>query len=50
LLDQLENWYDMYTDPDLDGRNSLVTGRGQIDMIKGGEKPFADDVIYFSER
>ena len=50
LLEQLENWYDMYTDPDLDGRNSLVTGRGQIDMIKGGEKPFADDVIYFSER
>jgi hypothetical protein len=24
-------------------------GRGQIDLIKGSDKPFANDIVYFHE-
>ena len=33
-------------DPDIDGRKNSVMGRGQIDLIKGSDKPFADDIVY----
>ena len=49
LWNQLEAWYDRYTDPTMDGRKNLVTGRGQIGLIKSSDKPFADDVVYFSQ-
>ena len=49
LLEQLESWYDKYTDPIVDGRKNSVMGRGQIGMIKDSDKPFADDVVYFNQ-
>ena len=49
LLEQLESWYDKYTDPSVDGRKNSVMGRGQIGMIKDSDKPFADDVVYFNQ-
>ena len=49
LLEQLESWYDKYTDPSVDGRENLVTGRGQIGLIQDSDKPFADDIVYFNQ-
>ena len=33
LRAEMEQWFDRYSDPPLDGRHQAVTGRGQIDRV-----------------
>ena len=49
---ELENWFTRYVDPRLDGAQSNVTGRGQIGLAGSAQydKPFADDLVFFSDR
>ena len=48
----LESWFKRYVDPRLDGAQSNVTGRGQIGLAGSAQydKPFADDLVFFSDR
>jgi arylsulfatase A-like enzyme len=51
LREELEGWFDRYVDPDMDGSKQKVMGRGQLGLV-GSEsypKPFADDLVFFSE-
>ena len=45
----LEEWYDRYVDPRMDGAKNNVTGRGQVGLAGSEEydKPFADDVEFY---
>ena len=49
MASDLKNWYEKYVDPTMDGTRQFVTGRGQLDIIGSPEKPFADDVVFFTE-
>ena len=49
MASDLKNWYEKYVDPTMDGTLQFVTGRGQLDIICASEKPFADDVVFFTE-
>ena len=52
LKQELENWFDRYADPHIDGSKQNVMGRGQLGLV-GSEsypKPFADDVVFYSDR
>jgi arylsulfatase A-like enzyme len=49
MASDLKNWYEKYVDPTMDGTLQFVTGRGQLDIIGASEKPFADDVVFFTE-
>ena len=50
LKAELESWFDQYVDPHMDGARQNVTGRGQIGLVgsESYEKPFADDLVFFS--
>jgi len=45
---QLQEWFDRYTDADRDGRNQLVKGRGQLDLV-GTTEAFAQDVVFLRD-
>ena len=49
---ELEEWYDRYVDPRMDGSKNNVTGRGQIGLAgsEDYDKPFADDVVFYHSR
>ena len=49
LRDELEEWYNLYVDPRMDGAKNNVTGRGQIGLAgsEDYDKPFADDVEFY---
>ena len=52
LKQELENWFDRYADPHIDGSKQNVMGRGQLGLV-GSEsypRPFADDVVFYSDR
>ncbi|PKB68060.1 MAG: hypothetical protein BZY82_01415 [SAR202 cluster bacterium Io17-Chloro-G3] len=49
MASDLKNWYEKYIDPTMDGTLQFVTGTGQLDIISASEKPFADDVVFFTE-
>ncbi|MDP6514967.1 MAG: sulfatase-like hydrolase/transferase, partial [SAR202 cluster bacterium] len=51
LRDELQSWFDQYSDPDIDGSKQNVMGRGQLGMVasEAHPKPFADDLVFFSE-
>ncbi len=40
MAQQLENWFDLYVNPELDGKGAPVTGNGQIDYVNQGRKSF----------
>ena len=52
LRAELEEWYDRYVDPRMDGAKNNVTGRGQIGLAGSDDyaKPFADDVEFYHRR
>ena len=52
LRAELEDWYDRYVDPRMDGAKNNVTGRGQIGLAGSDDydKPFADDVEFYHAR
>ena len=52
LRAELEDWYDRYVDPRMDGAKNNVTGRGQIGLAgsEDYDKPFADDVEFYHAR
>jgi arylsulfatase A-like enzyme len=45
---QLQEWFDRYTEADRDGRNQLVKGRGQLDLV-GTPEAFAQDVVFLRD-
>lgn len=47
----LEAWYKRYVDPVMDGAKQNVMGRGQLGLVgsEAYDKPFADDLVFFSE-
>ena len=49
LRDQLQGWFDRYSDPAMDGSKQPVKGRGQTDRIDGGSEAFAQDVVYLRD-
>lgn len=52
LRTELEDWYDHYVDPRMDGAKNNVTGRGQIGLAgsEDYDKPFADDMEFYHAR
>ena len=49
----MEDWFQRYSDPEMDGRKELVTGRGQLAAIRSQAAPgarFADDWKYVFRR
>ncbi len=47
---ELQDWFDLYTEPEHDGSKQAVMGRGQIDLVAGGKsEPFAQDVVYLRD-
>ena len=47
LLTMLEEWFDRFSEPETNGKDIHVTGRGQIGKIGDSEKPFADDLVFY---
>jgi hypothetical protein len=47
---ELQEWFDRYTVPERDGSKQAVMGRGQVDLVAGGEsEPFAQDLVYLRD-
>ncbi|MDP6668110.1 MAG: sulfatase-like hydrolase/transferase [Dehalococcoidia bacterium] len=48
---ELQEWFNRYTEPERDGLRQVVKGRGQLDLVAGGESdPFAQDVVFLRDQ
>jgi arylsulfatase A-like enzyme len=46
---ELQEWFDRYTEPERDGSKQDVKGRGQVDLVGGGQEAFAQDLTFMRD-
>ena len=49
MRNQLQDWFERYTEPERDGAKQDVMGRGQIDLVYGNRQAFAQDITFMRD-
>ena len=49
MRNQLQDWFERYTEPERDGAKQDVMGRGQIDLVDGNRQAFAQDITFMRD-